>query len=173
MINTVSIAISKIASNNGQIPDVPKNPRFIRDERYKALQQSIAEYPEMLELRELIVFPYRGEYIVIAGNMRYRAMKDANYKECPCKVLAADTSATRLREIAIKDNVPFGQNAIDLLEQDWDINEITKWGLELPSFFGTDMDAMEFNDNGNGAKEQGENSTSKVKCPSCGYEYNP
>lgn len=128
------IPITKISANTGQITGLPKNPRFIRDERYKALQRSIEELPEMLELRELIVFPHEGGYVVVAGNMRYRAMKDAGYKEAPCKVLPPDTPAEKLREIAIKDNVPFGNDDHDELANNWDIAELTKWGMELPDW---------------------------------------
>lgn len=132
MIQTVMIPLTQIRPNTGQIPDVPKNPRFIRDERYKALQQSIEDCPEMLELRELIVFPHDGVYVTIAGNMRYRALKDAKKQQAPCKILAPDTPAEKLREIAIKDNVPFGNDDHDELANNWDMSELTKWGMELP-----------------------------------------
>jgi len=132
MVQTTLIPTAQIRANTGQIPDVPKNPRFIRDERYKALQQSIEDFPEMLELRELIVFPYDGVYVTIAGNMRYRALKDAKKQQAPCKILSADTPAEKLREIAIKDNVPFGSDDHDELANSWDISELTKWGMELP-----------------------------------------
>lgn len=132
MVQTTLIPIAQIRANMGQIPDVPKNPRFIRDERYKALQKSIADFPAMLELRELIVFPFDGIYVTIAGNMRYRAMKDAEYKQCPCKVLPEETPAEVLREIAIKDNIPFGNDDAQELANNWNIDELTKWGIELP-----------------------------------------
>jgi len=134
MIQTMMIPTAQIRANTGQILDVPKNPRFIRDERYKALQQSIEDCPEMLELRELIVFPYDGVYVTIAGNMRYRAQKDAGKKQMPCKILPADMPAVKLREIAIKDNVPFGNDDHDELANNWDIGELTKWGMEVPGW---------------------------------------
>lgn len=59
--------------NTGQISGLPKNPRFIRDGRYEKLVKSIQDDPEMLELRECIVFPYAAAYVVIAGNMRLKA----------------------------------------------------------------------------------------------------
>ena len=81
------INIKLIETNNGQIEGLPKSPRFIRDERFEALRKSIQDAPEMLQLRELIVIPFGGKYVVIAGNMRLRACKDLGYKELPCKVL--------------------------------------------------------------------------------------
>jgi len=134
MVQTTLIPTAQIRANTGQIPGVPKNPRFIRDERYKALQKSIADFPAMLELRELIVFPFDGIYVTIAGNMRYRAMKDAGYKEAPCKVLPADMPPEKLREIAIKDNVPFGNDDAQELANSWDLEELKSWGMELPDW---------------------------------------
>lgn len=128
------IPLSKLSPNTGQIAGLPKNPRFIRDERYEALQRSIAELPEMLELRELLVFPHENKYVVIAGNMRYRAMKDAGYKEAPCKVLPADMPPEKLREITIKDNVGYGNDDTEELRTSWDLEELKSWGMELPDW---------------------------------------
>ena len=160
MIQTVMIPLTQIRPNTGQIPDVPKNPRFIRDERYKALQQSIEEFPEMLELRELIVFLYDGVYVTIAGNMRYRALKDAKKQQAPCKILAPETPAERLREIAIKDNVPFGNDDHDELANNWDIAELTKWGMELPVW-----DLPKDEEEGGGADGNGGNLSAKFIIP--------
>lgn len=139
----MNLPITQLSPNTGQIPDVPKNPRFIRDERYKQLCRSIAELPEMLELRELLVFPFEGKYVVIAGNMRLRAMKDAGYKEAPCKVLPADMPPEKLREIAIKDNVPFGNDDHDALANEWDMSELEAWGMELPGWGGEETATAE------------------------------
>lgn len=128
------IPLSKLSPNTGQIAGLPKNPRFIRDDRYEALQRSIAELPEMLELRELLVFPHENKYVVIAGNMRYRAMKDAGYKEAPCKVLPADMPPEKLREITIKDNVGYGNDDTEELRTSWDLEELKSWGMELPDW---------------------------------------
>jgi hypothetical protein len=69
------INISRLHLNTGQIKDVPKNPRFIKDERYQALKKSIADDPEMLDLREIVAYDNDGELVIIMGNMRYRAMR--------------------------------------------------------------------------------------------------
>lgn len=91
-METKQIPLSKLHLNTGQIKDVPKNPRFIKDERYEALKKSIKDDPEMLQLRELVAYDNNGELVVILGNMRYRAMKELGYKDAPVKVLPAETS---------------------------------------------------------------------------------
>lgn len=128
-----TVKISKLKSNTGQIPEVPKNPRFIRDERYNKLVDSIKSDPEMLGLRELIAYRLKDDLIVIAGNMRLRACKELGIKEVPVKILPESTPAKKLRAIAIKDNVGFGENDNDLLANEWDIEELEEFGLVLPS----------------------------------------
>ena len=92
MTEITIIPISLLDFNKGQLPGLPKNPRFFRDYRYEAMKKSIAESPEMLELRELIVYPYAdGRYLVVCGNLRLRASKELGYKELPCKVLDPET----------------------------------------------------------------------------------
>lgn len=125
-----TIKLSDLHLNTGQIKDVPKNPRFIKDERYEALKKSIYDDPEMLQLRELVAYDNNGELVVILGNMRYRAMKELGYKDAPVKVLPAETDAKKLRAYIQKDNIAFGQNDWDLLGNEWDIEELQDFGLE-------------------------------------------
>ncbi len=129
----VNIDISRLETNTGQIPGLPKNPRLIRDARFDALKQSIADLPDMLALRELLVYPIPNtdHFVIIGGNMRFRACKDLKFKELPCKILPADYDAAKLREIAIKDNVGFGDNDNDILANEWDLGELINWGMEL------------------------------------------
>lgn len=132
MTENTMLSISLLDYNRGQLPGLPKNPRFFRDSRYEALKKSIAESPEMLELRELIVFPYAdGRYIVICGNLRLMVCKDLGYKELPCKILSPDTDVRKLREYATKDNVSFGENDMDVMLNEWDTSELQDWGVEL------------------------------------------
>lgn len=125
-----NIKISLLEPNKGQIEGLPKNPRFIRDERYKALIKSIEDAPEMLSLRELIVYPHNRKYIAICGNMRLRACSEIGYKELPCKVLPTETPVEKLREYAIKDNNGFGQDDWSILNTEWDLEELSDWGVE-------------------------------------------
>lgn len=138
MVSQKNIHIRDLEVNKGQIEGLPKNPRFIRDDRFEALKKSIEDAPEMLALRELLVYPNDGKYVIIAGNMRFRACKDFGYKEIPCKVLDEDTPVEKLREYAIKDNVAFGSDDWDILANEWDAVELGDWGVEIPDFDAKD-----------------------------------
>nr|DAM91210.1 MAG TPA: ParB protein [Caudoviricetes sp.] len=143
-METKKIPLSKLHLNTGQIKDVPKNPRFIKDERFAALKKSIEDDPEMLSLRELVAYDNNGELVVILGNMRYRAMKELGYKDAPVKVLPAETDAKKLRAYIQKDNIAFGQNDWDLLGNEWDVTELEDFGLECD--FLTDNEDMTDNE---------------------------
>ena len=131
--NTI-LAISLLDFNKGQLQGLPKNPRFFRDYRYEAMKRSIEESPEMLELRELIVYPFpEGRYVVVCGNLRLRACKELGYKELPCKILDPETDVKKLREYATKDNVSFGENDTDIMSNEWDKGELQNWGVEFPA----------------------------------------
>lgn len=138
-METKNIDIKKIVPNNGQIDGLPKNPRQIRDFRFEKLKKSISDAPEMLSLRELIVFPHDDKFIIIAGNMRYRACQDLKIKELPCKILDENTPVEKLREYAIKDNENFGEYDFDILANEWDAEELTEWGVELPTDCDTEI----------------------------------
>lgn len=72
----VILPLSALETNTGQIEGLPKNPRLIKGEKFKKLKKSIEDNPEMLALRELLVYPigggqiyyYRGKY-AIHGNV--------------------------------------------------------------------------------------------------------
>ncbi|MCM1337729.1 MAG: ParB N-terminal domain-containing protein [Candidatus Amulumruptor caecigallinarius] len=132
MTENTTLTTSLLEFNKGQLKGLPKNPRFFRDYRYEAMKKSIKESPEMLELRELIVYPLEeGRYIVVCGNLRLRACKELGYKELPCKILNPDTDVKKLREYAIKDNVSFGENDMDVMSNDWLKDELADWGIEF------------------------------------------
>lgn len=133
-MKTTLIDIKNLVSNTGQLKGLPKNPRIIRDERFKALVKSIQDDPEMLDLRECIVVPHNDKFVVIAGNMRLKACKELGLEKIPCKVLDAKTPVEKLKAITIKDNVPFGEHDFDLLANEWEFDELKDWGLDLPKF---------------------------------------
>lgn len=135
------IKIANLEVNRGQIDGLPKNPRTIKDERFKALKKSIEDAPEMLALRELLVFPHNDKFVVIGGNMRLKACKELGYKELPCKVIDENTPVEKLREYTIKDNIGFGTDDWGALFDDWNKEELTDWGLEFPDDFGETDDA--------------------------------
>jgi hypothetical protein len=140
-----TIKIKDLATNDGQIEGLPKNPRQIRDHRYEKLKKSIEDAPEMLQLRELLVYPHGGKFVIIGGNMRYRACKEIGYKELPCKVLDAETPVEKLRQYAIKDNENFGEYDWDVVANEWDTSELEDWGVELPTDWGAELDGEEIN----------------------------
>lgn len=132
MTETKLLPVALLEFNKGQLKGLPKNPRFFRDFRYESMKRSISESPEMLRLRELIVYPMDdGKHIVVCGNLRLRASKELGYKELPCKILAKDTDVRKLREYATKDNVSFGENDMDVMANEWDKAELQDWGIEF------------------------------------------
>ena len=126
------IKLSKIVENKGQIEGLPRNPRQIKDEKYKLLKKSIEDDPEMLELRELLVYPHNNKFVVIGGNMRLKVLRELGVSECPCKVIPAETPIEKLRAYTIKDNNSFGEYDFDLLGNDWEVDELLDWGCDLP-----------------------------------------
>lgn len=126
------LPIGLIEPNKGQIEGLPKNPRLIRDEHFKKLKKSIEDNPEMLYLRELLVYPHQGKYVVIGGNMRLMAMKDLGYDVAPCKVIPEDTTVEQLKAYTIKDNSSFGEFDWDLLANEWDADLLDDWGVDIP-----------------------------------------
>lgn len=127
-----SIKLKELQINTGQIEGLPKNPRFIKDERFNKLVKSIQDDPEMLELRELIVFPFNDKFVVIGGNMRLRAIRQLKHQSAPCKVLPEDTPIKKLQAYLIKDNVSFGEYEYCELANDWDEELLGEWGVDLP-----------------------------------------
>lgn len=133
------INISELKNNTGQIEGLPKNPRFIRDEKYKKLVQSIKDDPEMLELREVVAYDNSGELIVIMGNMRLRALKELGVKEVTCKILPFETDIEKLKAYTIKDNVGFGEHDFDALANEWDADQLNDWVVDLPEFDNSEL----------------------------------
>jgi len=129
---SVILPLAKLKPNNGQIPDVPENPRRIDKAKFEALKTSILDDPEMLSLREVLIFQYHGQNVIIGGNMRYRALKALGYKEAICKIIAPETSAKKLRAIALKDNNNYGEFDMEMLANEWDREELDRIGIDLP-----------------------------------------
>jgi ParB-like chromosome segregation protein Spo0J len=122
-MKTEKVKIGKIKTN-------PNNPRLIKDDKFKKLVKSIKEFPEMLEIRPIVV---DKDNIVLGGNMRLRACQEAGLKEV--YILQADKlTEKQQREFIIKDNVGFGEWDWDDLANEWDTEELEDWGLDLPVF---------------------------------------
>jgi len=111
----------------------PNNPRLIKDDKFKKLVQSIKDFPEMLNIRPIVV---NTDMVILGGNMRYKACKEAGLKEVP--VIITDLSEEKQREFLIKDNTSGGEWDWELLKNEWDVAELDAWGLDVPDF-GTEV----------------------------------
>ena len=105
----------------------PKNPRLIKDDKFKKLVKSIKEFPQMLELRPIVV---DENYIILGGNMRYKACIEAGLKEVYI-VQAKDLTELQKDEFIVKDNVGFGEWDWDMLANEWDSEKLEEWGLDV------------------------------------------
>lgn len=114
----------------GEIKTNPKNPRVIKDEKYKKLVQSIKEFPEMLEIRPIVV---DKDFIVLGGNMRLKACKEAGLEEIPV-ICAESLTPQQQKEFIIKDNVSFGQWDWKVLNEEWDNEFLSSWGMDVLQF---------------------------------------
>jgi len=131
-MQTQLIKIKDLKNNMGQILGLPKNPRFLKDDKFIKLKKSLQDDPEMLELREVIAYDNNGELVVICGNMRLKACKELGIKEVPTKILPVNTSVEKLKSYTIKDNVSFGEHDWSELANEWDTEKLEDWGLDLP-----------------------------------------
>lgn len=123
-----------IYKNITDIKSNPKNPRVIKDDKFAKLVQSIKDFPEMLEKRPLVCFTDTdNKLVVLGGNMRLKAAKEVGLKELPV-LLADDWTEEQKAQFLIKDNVGFGEWNWDELKEDWNINQLSDWGLDLPDF---------------------------------------
>jgi hypothetical protein len=117
----------------------PNNPRVIRDEKFKKLVKSIEEFPKMMALRPMVV---NEDMVVLGGNMRLKALKELGYKEVPNDWVksAKDLTDDEIRRFIIADNVGFGEHDWEMLANEWDVEELTDWGLDIPNFNTADID---------------------------------
>jgi ParB-like chromosome segregation protein Spo0J len=118
----IKVKVAAIKSN-------PKNPRLIKDDKFKKLVKSIKEFPEMETVRPIVV---NKDMVILGGNMRYKAMIECGYKEVNVEVV--DWSEQKQNEFIIKDNVGYGEWSWDDIANEWDMEQIEDWGMDLPLF---------------------------------------
>jgi ParB-like chromosome segregation protein Spo0J len=111
-----------------QVVPNTSNPRIIKDDKFKKLVKSIKEFPEMLNLRPIVV---DKDMVVLGGNMRLKACQAAGLKEVPI-IVADQLTPEQQAEFIIKDNVGFGEWDWDILANEWDAELLQDWGLDLP-----------------------------------------
>jgi len=114
----------------------PNNPRLIKDDKFKKLVQSIKDFPEMLNIRPIVV---NTDMVILGGNMRYKACKEAGLKEIP--IIITDLSEDKQSEFLIKDNTSGGEWDWEVLANEWDSEQLEVWGLDLVGF---DVDVEEY-----------------------------
>jgi len=122
-MKSITVKISEVKSN-------PNNPRIIKDDKFQKLVKSIKEFPEMLNIRPIVV---NADMVVLGGNMRLKACKEAGLKEVAI-IKAEDLTEDQQKQFIIKDNVGFGEWDWEGLANQWDENELAEWGLDIPAF---------------------------------------
>lgn len=122
-----------------QIRPNPDNPRVIKDNKFQKLVKSITELPQMLELRPIVV---NRDMIVLGGNMRLKACEAAGLTQVPV-VFADNLTPEQEREFIIKDNSSFGEWDWDLLANEWDVEQLQDWGMDIGGF---DLSPDEFDE---------------------------
>jgi hypothetical protein len=125
-----TVKISEVKSN-------PNNPRLIKDDKFKKLVQSIKDFPQMLDIRPIVV---NADMIVLGGNMRLKACKEAGLKEVPI-IMADNLTEEQQNEFIIKDNTSGGEWDWAMLANEWDSEQLEAWGLDLVGF---DVDVEEY-----------------------------
>lgn len=123
------LPLTALKRNEGQIEGLPTNPREWSKAEIERLKKSIRQTPELMEARGIIVYPHKGEYIILGGNMRYTALSEMKVEQAPCIVLPEGMPIEKLKEIVIKDNGSFGSWDYDLLANEWDELPLTDWGV--------------------------------------------
>jgi ParB-like chromosome segregation protein Spo0J len=167
-----------------EIKNNPNNPRLIKDDKFKKLVQSLKDFPIMAKkLRKIVV---DENNIILGGNMRFRAIKEAGIKEVHVEYFTREdaeennrlakeldpayvdkTYEEQCREFIIKDNVSGGEWDMDILANEWDTEELEEWGVEIIKTNFDDIDSF-FEDN---EGEAGDKKHKQTTCPECGYKF--
>ena len=120
-----------------QLKSNPNNPRLIKDDKFKKLVTSLSEFPEMMEKRPMVcVTDADGKLYPLGGNMRLRALQELKYKEIPDEwvMLADEWSEEKRNRFTISDNLSMGEWDWDTLANEWNVEELAEWGLDIPNF---------------------------------------
>ena len=131
-MKTEKVSIKLVKSNTD-------NPRIIKDDKFKKLVKSIQDFPQMLEIRPIVV---DEQMIVLGGNMRLKACQEAGLKEVFI-IKANELTEEQKKEFIIKDNVGFGEWDWDMLANEWDTDALSEWGLDLPFDTSVELDAID------------------------------
>jgi ParB-like chromosome segregation protein Spo0J len=155
MLQIVKVPVASLQLNNGQIEGVPKNPRLIKDARYKELLQSLRDRPAMTEIKPLWVY----DNVVVSGNMRLRAVKELKWKEVPVIQLPKETPKEDLCAYVILDNTHYGEHDWDALGNEWSDKPLIEWGIT--------QDYVDQEPEPDDEAKQGKD----ITCPHCGETF--
>jgi hypothetical protein len=120
--------------NINEIKPNPNNPRIIKDDKFKKLVKSIQDFPQMLELRPIVI---DENNVVLGGNMRLKACIEAGLTDVPVKQ-AKELTEEQKKEFIVKDNVGFGEWDWSDLANNWETEELEEWGLDIIGFSNVD-----------------------------------
>jgi len=119
-MNTKIIKTSQVKPN-------PNNPRLIKDSKFKQLVKSIQDFPEMLNLRPIVV---DENNIVLGGNMRLKACIEAGLKDVPI-IVASELTEEQQKQFIIKDNIGYGEWDWEVLANEYEAQDLSEWGLDV------------------------------------------
>ncbi len=171
----MKLKISELKSNE-------ENPRIIKEAKFKKLVESIKNFPQMLELRPIVI---DENFTILGGNMRYRACINAGIKEVPVKI-AKGLSEEQKKEFIVKDNLSFGEWDWDSIGNDWNEVTLKDWGMDVwqPEEIDYSPDLTPTTDYSDVTKEQIEakakelaeemlrkKKLEEVMCPECNHEF--
>lgn len=149
----VKIYVEKLA----KLQHNSKNPRYIKSKKHKELVKSLQEFPEMKDIREIVV---DENLLILAGDKRTYALEELQYEDVRVKQVLGLTEAKK-REFIIKDNAHSGDWDSDILANEWDMDELKDWGADF-KFGGAEK--------GDG-DDSGEHQPHDVTCPNCGFHF--
>jgi len=157
------IKLTALHLNDGS-HGLPKNPRFIRDARFKKLCDSIRDFPDAMKARGIVV-DERG--VILGGNMRWRACSELGMKEIPAAWVHRLTGLTveQKRRFVLIDNFQAGENDFNLLANEWDIGELIIAGFDEEELTGLIVP------DDNKAIDEDDMADTKNECPKCGFKW--
>lgn len=148
-----------------EIFENPNNPRVIKDKNFKKLVKSIKEFPEMLSVRKIVV---DENMVVLGGNMRLRALKEAGATEV--EIEKVNWTEEKKKEFLIKDNISFGEWDMEILGNEWDEVDLEEFGLELGGF-GEEEKEIDFEDISSNEDREKNFKTRSISCPNCEHHF--
>lgn len=155
----MKIKLAELQNNTGQIPGVNANPRTISEKDFELLKQSLKADPDLIKLQPLLIYDNHGQYVVIGGNQRLKAMQALGWIEIEhtTEIIPPETPQDILLARIIKHNTEYGQWDWDALANEWDDLPLNEWGLEAPTQWET-------NNNDETPKNK-----KTLECPQCGH----